>query len=454
MSIEERLPGLANILRAEMMALHHTLRLLTTTYQNEPAHIFTDCINVIYLLKNHIKHPTTHNSHPDKVTLASMVQMLLGRTQITTIHKVRAHANIDGNEQADKLAKRGRKLEHEDAEHPYEHAHPAPYYFQKDWWHSMDQTPDKGPICFLEKHIIKHDKKHNLNILATNFPNIDKWIANEEIDDKLSNEFWKNPIITDAQKTCLLKFRTGQYMGHARKQLFFGIEAYPSITCPICNSTDPDTWFHVLLKCQQQHIHALITKRHNKAVWELRKLLISSKKSRCFTLMNAGTFNDNPQENTVPPWLLTCTCGTQRCHCNARFKPDMLCVQGLPYQQPPPEHPDPNLTIQFIEFTYCNDRFSVEAMARKTDKYQPLLNNIAAMGWKVAPLIVITAGARASTHIPSIKILEKTFSIPITSINNTFRNINTIAIQYAMNILLHKRRLESHQPLPTSHDPP
>ena len=26
------------------------------------------------------------------------------------------------------------------------------------------------------------------------------------------------------------------------------------------------TWLHVLLKCKQQHIHALVTNRHNKAV--------------------------------------------------------------------------------------------------------------------------------------------------------------------------------------------
>ena len=69
LKIAERLPGLQNILRAEMMAIHHTLRLLTTTYQNEPAHIFTDCLNVLYLLNTQIKHPTTYNSHPDKIIL-------------------------------------------------------------------------------------------------------------------------------------------------------------------------------------------------------------------------------------------------------------------------------------------------------------------------------------------------------------------------------------------------
>ena len=180
----------------------------------------------------------------------------------------------------------------------------------------------------------------------------------------MSNDFWNNPEITDAQKTSILKFRTGQYMGNARKQLIFGIQRFPSKTCPICNSHDADTRLHVLLLCKQHHIHAPRTKRHNKAVWELRKLILSSNKSRCYTLMNAGTFNNNPQENTVPSWLLPCTCNQQRCQCNARFKPDILCIKGLPYHSPPPLNPDDNLTIQFIEFTFTNDIISPETIGR------------------------------------------------------------------------------------------
>ena len=115
---------------------------------------------------------------------------------------------------------------------------------------------------------------------------------------------------------------------------------------------------------------------------------------------------------------------------------------------------DQALTIQFIEFTYCNDRFSLETLEAKANKYKPLLENIAALGWKIDPLIVITAGTRAATHIPSMKLLEDKFKLPMPSIRNTFKNINTIAIQYAMSILLHKRRLENHQPLPQIQDPP
>ena len=201
-------------------------------------------------------------------------------------------------------------------------------------------------------------------------------------------------------------------MDNARKQLFFGREAYFSITCSICNSLELDTWLHVLLNCKQSHIHVLRTKRHNKAVWALRKLIVLSKHSRCYILMNAGTFNDNPPKNIVPPWLLPCTCDLQRCHYNARFKLDIICVKGLPYQANPPNTPENNLKIQFIEFTYCNDRFSPETITRKTEKYQVLIENITSRGWNVEPLIIITTGARATTHIPSMKILEEKLKIP------------------------------------------
>ena len=236
-------------------------------------------------------------------------------------------------------------------------------------------------------------------------------------------------------------------MGNARKQLFFGREIYPSITCSICNSLEPDTWLHVLLNCRQSHIHALHTKRHNKVVWALKKLLVSSKHSRCYICMNVGMFNENPPKNTVPPWLLPCTCGLQRCHCNARFKPDIICVKGLPYQANSPTILENSLKIQFIEFTYCNDRFSSETITRKTEKYQPLIDNIANRGWNVEPLIIINVGARATTYTPSIKILEEKFKIPKETIKQTFIDINTIAIQHAMSIILHKRRLENNEPL-------
>ena len=156
--------------------------------------------------------------------------------------------------------------------------------------------------------------------------------------------------------------------------------------------------------------------------------------------MNAGTFNNNPQGNTVPPWLLPCICGPQRCQCNARLKPDILCIKGLPYQNTPPSTPTNHLTIQFIEFTYTKDRFS--------QKYQPLIDQLRLQRWNVDPLIVITTGARGTTHTPSMKQLITTFQITENAAKNTFETINTLAIQYAGSILLHKRRIENNQSIP------
>ena len=115
--------------------------------------------------------------------------MLERRSQPTIMYKIRAQANIKSNEKADKIVKKGREKGHYDAINLHKFAHATPYYYQKDWWHSMLETLDKGSIRFPEKHIIKHDRKNNLEVVATLFPNIDKWIANEDNDNDLSNDF-------------------------------------------------------------------------------------------------------------------------------------------------------------------------------------------------------------------------------------------------------------------------
>jgi hypothetical protein len=308
----------------------------------------------------------------------------------------------------------------------------------------MDQAPYKGPIRHLQPYLIQYDKDHNLDLLTRNFPNIYKWTNDPNIDLATSTNFWTHPSVTDSQRTCILKFRYNQYMGNARKQLFFGPTLFPHITCSLCHSSEPDTWKHVLLSCTQQHIHALRIKRHNKAIWEFRKLLLSCPNTRCYTLMKAGNHNNLPPDNTIPTWLLPCTCNTPRCHCNARFKPDLLCVTGTPYQHQPPTAPTPTITIQFIEFTFCNDRFPLEAIARKTHKYEPLLQDLQAHGWTVAPLMVLTAGARATSHISTMTLLHDQLHIPRSLIKQTCTNINIIAIHHAMSILLYKRKLENN----------
>jgi ribonuclease HI len=52
-----------------------------------------------------------------------MIHTLSQRTQLTIITKIKAHANIVGNEHANNLAKLGNKLPQRSPLHPYEKAH-------------------------------------------------------------------------------------------------------------------------------------------------------------------------------------------------------------------------------------------------------------------------------------------------------------------------------------------
>jgi hypothetical protein len=101
LQISERLPGLQNILRAELTAIYTVLQLSTKTYTNEPIYIFTDSLNSLYLLNMQLRHPSAYNNHPDKTILLKMIKLLQIRTHPTYLYKVKAHSNITGNEIVD-----------------------------------------------------------------------------------------------------------------------------------------------------------------------------------------------------------------------------------------------------------------------------------------------------------------------------------------------------------------
>jgi hypothetical protein len=165
---------------------------------------------------------------------------------------------------------------------------------------------------------------------------------------------------------------------------------------------------------------------------------------------NSGKSDGETQENIVPNWLLPCSCNnqTQRCQCNARLRPNILCIRNHPYNVEPPQEPNHTLTVQFIEFTYYNDRYSPDKIQDKTDKYLGLINDINARGWNVDLVITLIACTKGSTHKNTISKLKRAYSLPKNIIEPMVSQLNIIAIKYTMNILLFKRKLENNQPLP------
>jgi hypothetical protein len=135
--------------------------------------------------------------------------------------------------------------------------------------------------------------------------------------------------------------------------------------------------------------------------------------------------------------------------CNAKLRLDILCIRNHPYYAEPPNQPNPTLIVQFIEFTNCNDKYSLEKIVEKIAKFEGLIEDIKARGWKVDPLLVLTVGTKGNImHKNTISALKFLYIIPKTLIKPTVLQLNTNAIKYAMNILLYKRKLENNQLVP------
>ena len=201
--ISERLPEYQNILRAELNAILIAIKTIQTTQID--THIFTNSLNNIYLINNHILHPTSQHHHPDKLLIAAIIHQIYWTPHKISIHKVRAHTCIKGNEIADTLANEG-NLQEKPTPTPHIHlAHASPY-----WLASCPTTTHDGSIRNLHTFVTKEHDYRKVGNARIKFPYVDKWLSNTQINQKLSNHFWENKKTTDAQITQTLKFKYAQ----------------------------------------------------------------------------------------------------------------------------------------------------------------------------------------------------------------------------------------------------
>lgn len=150
------------------------------------------------------------------------------------------------------------------------------------------------------------------------------------------------------------------------------------------------TWPHLLYACPTPHIKKVRISRDNKVVHQISHRFTLNKYTRCYTLVNLGNQDSQPQDNIILEWLLQCTCLSAACTCMAPMRQSILCA---PPTTTPPITPTSTNTIHFKEFTYCHDIFPTTVVNKKSNKYDPLVQAIRDKGWIVNPLITITAEA-------------------------------------------------------------
>ena len=236
-------------------------------------------------------------------------------------------------------------------------------------------------------------------------------------------------------------------MGNHRKHIFWPL-IHQNPNCTLCHNNDRNTWSHLLSACENPYLKGLRIARHNKAVHLITQTLQANKNTRFFTLAKARKINNKTPDQTIPDWLLKCTCLQTQCKCHPKLRPYILCIIGAPNQTQTPMTPSPTRTVQLIEFTYYHDKFPEQALMHKNTKYDPLINTIQNNGWKTKPLITITARVRGAIHEHSVDKRTK-LKIPETNIKSLMKNLHQNAIRYLTHPILNTRKLDNKQtPVP------
>lgn len=112
----------------------------------------------------------------------------------------------------------------------------------------------------------------------------------------------------DAQITHTLKFRYAQDMGNHQENLLWPTtHTNPNYT--LCSQNTIDTWPHLLSTCTSEHLKGLCIALDNKVIHQVAHTHEPINKQDP-TFINGGHHNSSPQDNTLPDWLLLCSCAS------------------------------------------------------------------------------------------------------------------------------------------------
>lgn len=99
--IVERLLRHPNILGAYLYDL--LIALTTTKDQSQDTFIFTNSLNSIFLINNHIHQPLSQHNHLDKLLILAIAHQILWTKYNITIQNIKVHIGMKSNEIVDQL---------------------------------------------------------------------------------------------------------------------------------------------------------------------------------------------------------------------------------------------------------------------------------------------------------------------------------------------------------------
>ena len=244
------------------------------------------------------------------------------------LHKIKAHVDLEGNELADRAAKHAANGE-ESADIPARGV---------DDMGGCSTPPTLGDDRLTKpktqlRPVVAAWLARREGYMTTNH---DGWLrALDSVDVGPSQRHWKPGAPMRRQNVAnIFRVRTEDYVCQHMLWLHAKHRDQVSPFCPLgCKYYD--TWIHTFLCCKSG-ADKMITSRHNAAVRIVRDYVGRGKHARWLLYTNNGRQDGEPEEQTVPGWMLPQRRGQEAPRHN---KPDFMIVKGWKKHTPEPAGP-------------------------------------------------------------------------------------------------------------------
>ena len=430
-------PSMNTPLRAELSAIHHVL----STYEaNQDISLFTDSKTSLECILSLLYNPQRFKTHKHKHLLQSIIRTLLLRPGKTSLHKVKAHVGIHGNEQADTAASN-----HQDSPVTEVNFEASGNIHELAIGHSWIKTSLYSTDVYPPRWEPSTNLKTDANIAAcaaATHATIQRAAASKKIQylftahAKLKEQHntdmepaaWQALLnytyIPQPLKSLALKIRMGNLYCKA-----FQARYKPNINaqCSLC--TKKETQGHIIGDCSHPEMKALTMKKHGTAVHTIARAIQSTANGAdCAMFMSAEGF---PTESHLAAlakcnWFPTSPDAALR-NPPLLSKPDIVLFPKIPNQ--------PNLHLRtvnpaekeaiFLEISYCSDTRLAERYTEKINQHTAHAQFLSSPehGWQIRIIPILLTHSGGCTH--TLTALLNEFQVTPTAFT---RLLNKLAL--------------------------
>ena len=435
--------------RAELVGILAALR--------HGAHmIATDSLSSMYQIKKMLRRPQDLLNHQHCELIKEIVTEIVNRGLRTTLHKVKGHASIIGNERADAIAKAAATGDTSDYEECEKYESPSnnrltQYWPHKTQWNNRWSRTNNGQRTLIDRfkrvnpltdlhdsvrHYCHQKSRFGMANRATCYFEAFKRIE-ERLDLPASNEYMtpSSGKIKYAERKTALRYRYGTMW---TRKMAYRCGHAPSSKCLLCG--DEDGGHHTASGCPA--LKRMYINRHNKVGRLIMTRVLRGRKGAFVIQMDLGSTENCAEDGIMAhqsrniPWELLprgLKEAVQQAQGTTDKRPD-----GMLYK---PKNGNNPAEYWIIEVKICRDSDPTGQQSKADYQHQVLIDKIkdidpTAKVWYY-PLLVGVAGTIYNSTTMNLQAL------PLgQALKQCISEVHTAAVKSLHSIYTTKRKLE------------